>query len=174
MAIPLYDLTVASYLQTIGAIENVLTKGLAFAQEKGKDPADLVAARLYEDMLPLSFQIASVAHHSLNAINGVKAGLFAPPGKTPPHTYADLQEILATTRKGLEAFTPEEVNALENADVVFEVRDLKLPFTGQGFLLSFSLPNFYFHAATAYDILRANGVPLGKRDFLGQMRMKGM
>jgi hypothetical protein len=64
------------------------------------------------------------------------------------------------------------VNTLEGKDVVFEVRDMKLPFTAEGFLLSFSLPNFYFHATTAYDILRTKGVPLGKRDFLGKMRLK--
>jgi hypothetical protein len=61
---------------------------------------------------------------------------------------------------------------MEGKDVVFEIGGRKMPFTAEGFLMSFSLPNFYFHAATAYDILRMKGVPLGKRDFMGQMRMK--
>ena len=68
--------------------------------------------------------------------------------------------------------TPEAVNALGGRDVVFLLGDHKLPFTAEGFLMSFSLPNFYFHATTAYDILRTNGVPLGKRDFMGRLKMK--
>ena len=62
--------------------------------------------------------------------------------------------------------------ALEGKDVTFQIRDTKIPFTAEGFVQSFSLPNFYFHATTAYDILRSKGVPLGKRDFLGRMRLK--
>ena len=65
------------------------------------------------------------------------------------------------------------MNALEGGEVVFQIQDFKMPFTAEGFLMSFSLPNFYFHATTAYDILRSKGVPLGKRDYMGQMRMKG-
>jgi hypothetical protein len=64
------------------------------------------------------------------------------------------------------------VNALEGGEVVFQIRDFKMLFTAENFLMSFSMPNFYFHATTAYDILRSKGVPLGKRDFMGQMRMK--
>ncbi len=64
------------------------------------------------------------------------------------------------------------MNALEGKGVVFQLRDLKIPFTAEGFILSFSLPNFYFHATTAYDILRMKGVPIGKRDYMGPMRLK--
>ena len=64
------------------------------------------------------------------------------------------------------------MNALEGKDVTFQMRNFKMPFTAENFLMSFSLPNFYFHASTAYDILRSKGVPLGKRDFMGAMRMK--
>ena len=71
-----------------------------------------------------------------------------------------------------EKLTPADVNALDGKDIIFQIRDTKMPFTAENFLLSFSLPNFYFHATTAYDILRTKGVPLGKRDFLGRMRMK--
>ena len=64
------------------------------------------------------------------------------------------------------------MNDLEGKDVTFKIGEFKLPFTAEGFLMSFSLPNFYFHSATAYDILRNKGVPLGKRDFMGKMRTK--
>ena len=124
-------------------------------------------------MLPLAFQIASVAHHSIGAIEGVKAGVSGPPGAMAATTYADLQKIIADAQTALRALTPDEVNGLAGKDVVFEMGAMKLPFTAEGYLLSFSLPNFYFHASTAYDILRANGVPLGKRYFLGAMKMKG-
>jgi hypothetical protein len=102
----------------------------------------------------------------------VKAELFGPPSDRREHNYADLQGVVAETRAALEKVTPAEVNALEGGDVVFQIRDFKTPFTAEKFLMSFSLPNFYFHATTAYDILRSKGVPLGKRDFMGQMRTK--
>ena len=172
MATSLYDLSITSYLQTLGAVAGFLGKGLAHCVEAGIDPIKLVEARLYADMLPLRFQICSVAHHSLGAIEAVKSGLFLPPGQSPPHDYAALQNLIAETRETLQAMTPEEVNALAGADVTFQLPNRKVPFTAEGFLMSFSLPNFYFHAATAYDILRQNGVPLGKRDFLGQLRIK--
>ncbi|MBP7660254.1 MAG: DUF1993 domain-containing protein, partial [Burkholderiaceae bacterium] len=125
------------------------------------------------DMLPFRFQIESVAHHSLGAIEGMKKGVFAPGGETPPRNYAGLQQLIADTRASLAALAPADVNALSGRDMVFELRGRQIPFTTDNFALSFSLPNFYFHATTAYDILRLKGVPLGKRDFLGTMRVKG-
>ncbi|MFZ5668396.1 MAG: DUF1993 domain-containing protein [Pseudomonadota bacterium] len=171
MAITLYDITVGQFLQTAGAVEGFLARGLAHCGDNGVDPESLVGARLAPDMLPLSFQCASVAHHSLGAIRAAKAGTAGPP-TAQPATYADCQALIAEATAGLRALTPDEVDALAGVDVVFSVGSLKLPFTGEGFLLSFALPNFYFHATTAYDILRANGVPLGKRDFMGQLKLK--
>jgi len=72
----------------------------------------------------------------------------------------------------LKALTPDEVNGMEGRDMAFQIGDRRMPFTVENFLMSFSLPNFYFHATTAYDILRQKGVPLGKRDYMGQMRLK--
>jgi hypothetical protein len=94
-------------------------------------------------------------------------------GPSMAETYAELQKTIADTQAALRALTPEEVDALAGKDVTFEFGAMKMPFTAEGFLLSFSLPNFYFHASTAYDVLRANGVPLGKRYFLGALKMKG-
>ena len=103
----------------------------------------------------------------------MKSGVFKPPSPKPPHSYEQLQATVTDTIAALNALSPAEVNALEGKDVVFEFGKMKLPFTTTGFLFSFSLPNFYFHATTAYDILRSKGAPLGKRDFMGSMRMKG-
>jgi hypothetical protein len=172
MAISLYDLTVASYLQTLGAVAGVLDKGAAHCAEAGTDPNALVGERLIGDMLPFAFQVWSVEHHSLGAIKGCKAGQFAPPRAMPELTYADLQKIVADTREALGKLTPDEVNDLEGRDMVFQLGDFKMPFTAENFLMSFSLPNFYFHATTAYDLLRSRGVKLGKRDFMGKMRLK--
>ncbi|MGD0191473.1 MAG: DUF1993 domain-containing protein [Rhizomicrobium sp.] len=173
MAISFYDASVASYVQTLGAMTGVLDKGLAHLRTNGIDPEAIVETRLVPDMLPFRFQIHSVVHHSLGAIEGIKRGVFAPPGEKPPHTYAQLQTLVADTLATLKKLSPEDVNALEANDVVFEIRGMKMPFTASGFLLSFSLPNFYFHATTAYDILRSKGAALGKRDFMGTPRMKG-
>src|SRR5260221_5036896 len=172
MSIPFYDASVGNYLQILGAMTGVLEKGLAHCREKSIDPESIVETRLAPDMLPFSFQIHSVAHHSLGAIEAIKSGTFRPPGQKPPHTYVQLQGVVAETQATLKNLSPDEVNLYAAKDVVFEMRGMQMPFTATGFLLSFSLPNFFFHAATAYDILRSKGAPLGKRDFMGALRMK--
>jgi hypothetical protein len=172
MAFTLYDATVANYLQILGAVSGVLDKSLAHFREQGVDPESVVEARLAPDMLPLRFQILSVAHHSRGAIEAAQSGLFTPPSGPADGDYASLQALVSGARDALGAIKPETVNALLGRDVTFQIGDRKLPFTAEGFLMSFSLPNFYFHATTAYDILRHKGVPLGKRDFMGRLRLK--
>jgi hypothetical protein len=172
MAVSLYDLSVANYLQTVAAVEGFLAKSLGHFNENKVDANAIADERLAPDMLPLRFQIHSVVHHSLGAIRGAQGGVFTPPPPVPALDFAGLQKQVADARAELQALTPSEVDGLAGKDMVFQIRDNKLPFTAENFLLSFSLPNFYFHAATAYDILRHKGVPLGKRDFLGRMRMK--
>lgn len=172
MAISLYNVSVASYLQTLGAVAGFLEKGRAHCQANGIDPESIVGTRLKDDMLPFLFQIVSVSHHSRGAIEGAKSGVFSPPGAPPALDYAGLQKLVADAITALKAVTPDEINALEGGDVVFQIGERKMPFTTPDFLMSFSLPNFHFHATTAYDILRQAGVPLGKRDYMGAMRMK--
>ncbi len=172
MTLSLYEASVPSYLQTLTAVSGVLDKGLAHCRENGIDPEGMVETRLFPDMLPFRFQIQSVVHHSLGAIEAIDSGVFRPPGELPQHDYAALQALVGQTREALQKYQPEAINAREGAEIVFEFRKNKLLFTAEGFLLSFSLPNFYFHATTAYDILRSKGVPLGKRDYLGALRLK--
>jgi hypothetical protein len=105
-------------------------------------------------MFPFRFQIQSVVYHSIGAVEAIRSGVFNRPGERPSHDYAALQTLIADTRDALQKLTPEEVNSREGADVVFQARDRKLLFTAEGFLMSFSLPNFHFHATTAYNILR--------------------
>jgi hypothetical protein len=172
MAIELYDLTVASYLQGLEGVAGVLEKGLAHAQATGVDPDSLVEARLAPDMNPLRFQVKCTAQFSQGVIDGLKAGAFSPPAPWTAERYADLQALVAETRASLSKLSREEVNALGGRDLLFQAGEFKLPFTAEDFLTSFAIPNFYFHAATAYDILRARGVGLGKRDFMGTLKIK--
>ncbi|MGH8766336.1 MAG: DUF1993 family protein, partial [Burkholderiales bacterium] len=114
-----------------------------------------------------------VVHHSVGALEGIRIGRFEPPGEPPARPdFAALQAHVAEAREAMQKLTPEAVNGLETKDLVFQLGERALPFTAVGFLSSFSLPNFYFHATTAYDILRSKGVPVGKRDYLGRLRMK--
>lgn len=172
MAISLYELSVESYARTLGGVAGFLEKGVVHFRETGIDPQTVVETRLYPDMQPFQFQIQSIAHHSIGAIEGLKQGVFGPPPQISSLNYADLQALVADARAALGKVTPTEVNALSGKDIMFKGMTFSVPFTAEGFLLSFSLPNFYFHAATAYDILRMKGVPLGKRDFLSKMRIK--
>lgn len=173
MAISLYDCTVRSFVQVLGSVSGFLEKGLTHCRENGIDPEGVVETRIFDDMLPFRFQLISVAHHSRGAIEGAKAGVFRPPGGAGMDLgYAGLQGLVADAKTYLEGLSADEVNALEGKDMVFEIGSRQMPFTVEGFLLSFSTPNVHFHATTAYDILRSKGVPLGKRDYMGQMRLK--
>src|SRR5689334_24304864 len=123
MAIALYDLSVANYLQTLAGVAGFLEKGRAHFAANGVDLDDVVETRLAPDMLPFRFQLQSVAHHSLGAIEGVKKGLFQPPPQAPAYDYRALQQLVAETQAALQKFTPAEVNALEGKDVTFQLRD---------------------------------------------------
>ncbi len=171
MTISLYDISVAASLQIVGAVAQVLEKGKAHCDEQGIDLDEIVATQLYEDMLPFRFQIISVVHHSLGSINGIKAGEFRPPNDPNEYDYAGLQDLLKQSITALEAFGPDEVNAYEGKELIFKIGGNEIPFIAEAFVLSFSHPNLYFHATTAYDMLRMRGAPLGKRDFLGRMKI---
>jgi uncharacterized protein len=171
MSFSLYDATIANYLQIINATDALMTKSLAHFKEKGIDPAGIVEARLCDDMLPFRFQVISLAHHSRGAMEAAKNGVFVPP-KMQELDYAGLQGLVTEAKNELAAWTPESVNALVGRDVTFKLGDRALPFTAEGFLMSFSLPNFFFHATTAYDILRHKGAPIGKRDYMGRLKLK--
>jgi hypothetical protein len=172
MTIALYDLSVANYLQALDAVSGFLGKGYDFCTSNRIDPNEMIEFRLFADMLPFHSQIAFVVHHSLGAMEGLKKGVFTPPALEETFDYPGLQKLVADAASALRRLDREEVNDLEGRDVIFQVGERKFPFTAENFILSFSLPNFYFHTATAYDILRTRGVPLGKRHYLGQLRIK--
>ena len=171
MAFSLYDATVGTFNQVLTSITGVLAKGREHFDGNDEELARIVNDRLIEDMLPFSFQVVSVAHHSINALRGVEAGHFGPPSRSE-EDYAALEKLVAEAAAGVGEFTPERVNAFEGKPVEFRMGDrVRMPFKAEDFLMTFSLPNFYFHATTTYDLLRRNGVQLGKGDFLGRMRL---
>lgn len=170
MGTSLYDLSVASYLQTVGAVAGFLDRAAKHCADRGFEPDDFVEARLFEDMAPFHFQIECVYHHSVWALEAVKSGMFAPPALLGPMPFVGLQGTLVQAMNALKAFTPDEVNSWAGKDLDLQIGPRRLRFTAENFFLSFSLPNFHFHAVTAYDILRVKGVPLGKRDYEGQLR----
>jgi len=172
MAISLYDASITSYLQTLDAVTGFLAKGFAHCREHGIDLDEIVEARIFPDMQPFRFQIQSVVFHSLGAIEAIKSGVLNLPGERPSHDYVALQHLVADASTALRQLSPGEINDREGADVVFRVRGTERVFTAEGFLMSFSLPNFHFHATTAYNILRSKGVPVGKLDYIGALRLK--
>jgi hypothetical protein len=123
-------------------------------------------------MLPFRFQIQILAFHTVGAVDAIMLGEAGKPEVNQEDDYQALQALIEKTRAALEEVVPKELNARAGSDVSFGSGENKRTLTAGNFLLSFSLPNFYFHATTAYDILRSRGVPLGKRDFLGQLRLK--
>ena len=172
MTLSLYDATVPNYLQVLGAIGALLEKAESFCSERQVAPADIIQARLAPDMLPFAYQVKSTAVHSLGAIEGVRRGVFSPDMAPPPESFAALKTRISDTQHALSAIEPAEVDGFVGRDMRFEFGERKIPFTAENFLLSFSQPNFYFHATTTYDILRWKGLAIGKRDFMGRMRVK--
>ena len=172
MATSLYDLSVPTFLQTVKAVADFLDRAVTYCSETDADPDDFVHARLFEDMAPFHFQIEAAWHHSVWGLEAAKTGVFAPPALVGPVPFAELQAMIAKAETALKALTPDEVNSWAAKDLDLEIGPRKLAFTSETLILSFSLPNFYFHAVTAYDILRTRGVPLGKRDYEGRLRTR--
>jgi hypothetical protein len=172
MAITLYDATVAAFIQTVGAVGHLLKRGRSHCEETSTDLTSVLDSRIFPNMLPLRYQVQAVIGHTLGAVEGVKTGVFKPPYGAPSADWDALQAAVADAQEALKAYTADEINALESNDVLFDVGERKLAFTGAGFLMTFSVPNMHFHATTAYDLLRAQGVPLGKGDYLGRIRLK--
>jgi uncharacterized protein len=170
MPTSLYDLSVPTFLQTVRAVRGFLDRAGRHFADTGVDPDPLVQARLFDDMAPLHFQIEAAWHHSVWGVEALKTGAFTPPALVGPVPFAELQAMMMKAEASLEAFVPEEINECAGRHLDLQIGPRRLMFTSENFILSFSLPNFHFHAVTAYDILRSRGVPIGKRDYEGRLR----
>jgi hypothetical protein len=169
MSISLYEASVGSYLQIVPAVSALLDKAEQHFNSEGVDLADIVNTSLHADMLPLRFQVVSVAHHSMGTIASMRSGVFGPPSYDKSLDFDALKGLLASTITELKALSADDIDGMAGNPIEFVMGDLRLPFTAENFVLSFSLPNFYFHATTAYNILRHRSLPLGKRDFMGKL-----
>jgi uncharacterized protein len=172
MAFSLYAATVPSYRQILGSVSGLLGTAETFCNERGIAPSELIQARLAEDMLPFAYQVKATAVHSTGAIEAVRKGVFSPDMSPFPESFAALKARIAEALAALEAIEPSEIDAFVGRDMRFEFGERRINFTAEDFLLSFSQPNFYFHATTSYAILRWKGLPIGKRNFTGQLRVR--
>ena len=184
MSISLYDLSVPTFLQTLRAVGGFLDRSIRHCAEMGIDLQELVEARLISDMAPFHFQIEALTHHSVWGLQAVKTGVFAPPPLIGAMPFAELRGMVGQAATALEALTPVEVNGWSGRALDIDLyrpvdeqnattsrwAPRRLAFTPETFLLSYSLPNFHFHAVTAYDILRARGMPIGKSHYEGRLR----
>lgn len=171
MPLSLHAAFVPSALQMLGTTRSLVDRAESWCSEQGCDPGELIGGRIHEDMLPFSYQVKSVAVHTAGAIDGVRAGVFAPDLTEPPGTFDGLRAALDAAVTKLQS-VEDEMEGWIGRPMRFEFKDFGLDFAAEDFLLSFSQPNFYFHAATAYDVLRMKGVPVGKRDFMGAVRIR--
>lgn len=170
MSISLYDLSVPTFLQTVRALGSVLDRAARHCVHIGHDPNDLVEIRLIDDMAPFHFQIEAAWHHAVWGLEAARTGAFTPPTPIGPVPFDDLKGMIDKAERALEAFVPDEVNSWAGKQLDLQIGPRKLAFTPETLILSFSMPNFYFHVVTAYDILRMQGVPIGKRDYEGRLR----
>lgn len=170
MALSFYDVSVPVYRQFLRALLGVLDKGEKHCAEKGIDPASVLATRLAEDMQPLTFQVMQSIGHSAGAMATIRGQQRARPSGL--ETFAGCKQAVEQAIADLDAIQPAELENIASKDVELKFPGRELKFTAQGYLLSYAMPQFFFHATTAYDILRHKGVPIGKRDFLGRIQLK--
>jgi hypothetical protein len=165
VSLSLYDAAIPGYLRMLRNLSAMLDKAEAHATANGRDLSTYVEARLIEDMRPLSAQIQM-------ASDAAKGGAARLAGLTPPSfedtetTFAELKERIAKTIAFVESVDRKDIDGQEERVIEMKFPTGSWTFSGRDFLFNFSLPNFLFHVVTAYGLLRAQGVPVGKMDYL--------
>ena len=167
MSISMYQTSVASFIRVLNNLSAVLAKGAAHAEAKKIDPAVLLGSRLYPDMFPLTRQV-QIASDGAKGCAARLAGVEPPSYEDNESSFAELEARIRKTIDYLNTFRPEQIDGSESRAITLNLRVGTMNFEGLPYLLGFVLPNLYFHASTAYNILRHNGVELGKMDFLGK------
>jgi hypothetical protein len=164
MSLSMYDVSIPVLDRGLANLSAILKKGLAYAEERKFDASVLVAARLAPDMRPLSSQI-QFASDSAKGCAARLAGVAVPSFKDTETTFPELEERINKTRAFLKTVTAAQIDGSEQRSIVLKFGKDEMTFSGRDYLFGFVLPNFFFHVTTAYDILRANGVPVGKSDY---------
>ncbi len=166
MAVSMYDISVAAFSRTLKNLSGILDKAIAYAAAKKFDGKVLVEARLFPDMFPLSSQVR-IACDFAKGCSGRLAGVEVPKHEDNESTLEELQARIAKTLDFLGTIKPQQLQGSDERTITHEMRVQTLKMPGLQYLSGFALPNFYFHATTAYALLRHNGLELGKRDFIG-------
>jgi uncharacterized protein len=166
MAISMYQASAPRFANMLKNLSAILEKAQAHAEAKKIDPAVLLESRLYPDMLPLVRQVQIASDNAKGAVARL-AGVEVPKYEDTEETIADLRARLAKTIDFVESIKPAQIDGSEANDIHLKLGPREVTWKGMQYLLGFALPNFYFHVVTAYDILRHNGVEVGKRDFIG-------
>lgn len=167
MTISLYAASVPVFKQLLGSVSAVLTIAEAHAEAKKIEPSVFLQARLFPDMFPLVRQVQNATEHA-RSVTARLAGVDVPKFENKEQSFAELQALIASTLVFLDTFTPAQIDGNEEREVVLRAGTPKEKrLRGQDFLLAYGLPQFFFHATTAYAILRGNGVEIGKKDYMG-------
>lgn len=161
----MFDATIPTLIRALNNLSHILKKGEAYADAKKIEHSVLLNARLFPDMYPLTRQVQIATDMSKGAAARL-AGVEIPKYEDNETTFAELQARLAKTIAFIESVTPAQFAGCETREVAIPVRKVEVKFNGQDYLLKWVLPNVYFHVTTAYNILRHNGVELGKADYL--------
>lgn len=166
MTISMYQASVPRFVNILGNLANILDKAQAHVDAKKLDPAALTGYRLFPDMLPMTKQV-QIACDTAKGVVARLAGMDIPVYEDNENTLADMKARIAKTVAFIQTVTPAQIDGSEDKEIVIKRGDKETRYKGMQFLLGHALPNFYFHVTTAYNILRHNGVEIGKRDFLG-------
>ncbi len=167
MTISMYQASVPTIIRALNNLAAVLDKAQQHAEAKKIDPAVLIGSRLYPDMLPLSKQVQIASDISKGGTARL-AQIDPPPFEDNESTFPQLIERARKTIAFLETLKPQQIDGSEDRTVTWQTRTATKSMQGMPYLLNHVLPNVFFHVTTAYDILRHNGVELGKQDFLGK------
>lgn len=166
MALTMYQASVPVLVRGLENLSAILAKGQEFAKANGVDEATLLGSKLAEDMFPLTRQI-QIASDAAKGAGARLAGVDVPSFDDNEASFADLQARIEKTTSFLKSLNESQFNGSESKAVSFANKGGSYNFTGSDYLFTFAFPNFFFHVATAYDILRHKGVTLGKKDYLG-------
>jgi len=166
MAISMYQASIPQFKKMLTSLSIILKKGAEFAADKKIDEKVLVESRLAPDMFPLAKQV-QIACDQVKMGMSRLSGVEAPKHADTETTFAQLQERIAQTITFIDGIRPEQVDGTEAKEIKFAIREWNFEFVGEQYLFTWIVPNFYFHVTTAYDILRHNGVQIGKTDYLG-------
>jgi len=166
MQISMYQASAPRFVNLLKNLSAILDKAQAHVEAKKLDPAVLTAYRLYPDMFAMTRQVQTACDTAKGAVARL-AGVEVPKHEDTEQTLAELKARIAKTIDFIGTIKPAQIDGSEDREIVLKLGGNEVKFTGMQYLLGFAHPNFYFHVTTAYDILRHNGVEIGKRDFIG-------